>query len=254
MSTALAAGMIVAAGFQPVHAEEINILASGSFKGALVSIIPAWEKKTGNKINVSWGPSMGTSPQSLPQRIKNNQKMDAAIIADEALNVGKISDYFDLSTLTKLAASPIGLAVPASTKNVPEIKTRDELITALLNAKKVAISQGASGVYVKDVLFKKLNINDQMKKRMIIIEGSELVGDALARNEADIGIQQVSELRFTKGIKFISPLPDDLQKKSNFSFIISKKTDKRALVTNFINYLHTPKSIAEINASGLESF
>ncbi|MEF9673038.1 hypothetical protein QNM99_15905 [Pseudomonas sp. PCH446] len=73
----------------------------------------------------------------------------------------------------------------------------DALRQTLLNAKRVAYSQGASGVYISTTLFKDLGISEQMKSKSVVIEGKELVGTALARGDADLGMQQVSELKVT---------------------------------------------------------
>ena len=58
-----------------------------------------------------------------------------------------------------LADSRIGVAVKSGTPK-PDIATVDGLRAALLQAKSIAYSDSASGVYVERELFRKLGIED----------------------------------------------------------------------------------------------
>ena len=98
----------------------------------------------------------------------------------------------------------------------PDMSSVDALRRALLEAKSIACSESASGVYVSTELFKRLGIADQVagKSRMI---PAEPVGAVVARGEAEIGFQQVSELKPIAGIDLVGPLPPELQKVTIFS-------------------------------------
>ena len=93
----------------------------------------------------------------------------------------------------------------------PDVSTVEALKQALLAAKSVAYSDSASGVYISNEMFKKMGIEAEMagKARMIPAEPVEAV---VARGEAEIGFQQISELKPIKGIQLVGPVPAEVQK------------------------------------------
>ena len=88
----------------------------------------------------------------------------------------------------------------------PDISTVDALKRTLLAAKSIAYSDSASGVYLSTVLFPRLGIADQMKNKSRKVQGNERVGSVVARGDAEIGFQQISELLPVPGITYVSPL------------------------------------------------
>jgi molybdate transport system substrate-binding protein len=232
-------------------ATELKIIASGALKGAMQHLQPAYEKASGNTLVISWGPSMGESPESIPQRITHKEPMDLAIMASETLDQLAGTDAFELQTRTNVATSRIGVGVPKGQPK-PDISSPAALRQALLDAHTVAYSQGASGVYIAATLFNKLGIAEQMKAKTIVIEGKELVGTALARGDASFGMQQVSELKVTPGVDYVGPLPEPLQKVSLFTAVVAKDSSNEAAAKSFIQYLTSKAGIELLEQSGLE--
>ena len=105
-----------------------------------------------------------------------------------------------------LVKSPIGVAVKAGAPK-PDISSADAVKRALLAAKTIAYSDSASGVYVSTEMFRKLGIEDEMKGKARKIPATP-VGEIVAKGEAEIGFQQISELKPVQGIDIIGPLPD----------------------------------------------
>jgi molybdate transport system substrate-binding protein len=120
-------------------------------------------------------------------------------------------DKFLPDTRTDLVASRISVAVQVGMPK-PDVSTVETLRNALLAAKSVAFSEGASGIYITETLFPKLGIADQMKARSVQIKGKELVGTAIERGDAEFGLQQISELRAIQGIQYVGSLPQEVQK------------------------------------------
>jgi molybdate transport system substrate-binding protein len=120
-----------------------------------------------------------------------------------------------------------------------------------LNAKSIAYSDSASGVYISSELFQRLGIADQVsgKSRMI---PAEPVGLVVARGEAEIGFQQMSELKPIKGIEIIGPLPNELQKITIFSAGIVVGSKEPEAAKALITFLASPAATKAISASGLE--
>jgi len=120
-----------------------------------------------------------------------------------------------------------------------------------LNAKSIAYSDSASGVYVSTELFRRLGIVDQVtgKSRMI---PAEPVASVVARGEAEIGFQQISELKPIPGIELVGPLPGEVQKITIFSAgIVTGSKDPEA-AKSLIKFLASPAATQAITASGME--
>ena len=92
----------------------------------------------------------------------------------------------------------------------------------LLQAKSVAYSSSVSGVYVSTELFQRLGIAAQMTPKSRRIE-SEPVGVVVARGEAEIGFQQISELRPVPGVEVVGPLPAAVQRITVFSAAVGDR-------------------------------
>jgi molybdate transport system substrate-binding protein len=199
----------------PTRAADIHVVSSGGFAAAYRTLAPQFEQATGNHLIIGWGPSMGDTTDAVPQRLARNEPIDVVIMVGSAL--GKLVDEGKIipDSRVDLARSAIGIAIRSGAPK-PDISTIDSLRTTLLNAKSIAYSDSASGVYVSTELFRRLAIADQVtgKSRMI---PAEPVGLVVARGEAEIGFQQISELKPIPGIELVGPLPDELQKITIFS-------------------------------------
>jgi molybdate transport system substrate-binding protein len=142
------------------------------------------------------------------------------------------------------------MAVRAGARK-PDIRSVEGLKQALLAAKSVAYSASVSGDYLVRELFPKLGIADQLQSKSQRIE-RERVGDVVARGDAEIGFQQISELLPIQGIDLVGPLPPEVQRVTVFSAGIaagSKHTDAaRAL----IRFLASPAASSAVVKSGME--
>jgi hypothetical protein len=103
----------------------------------------------------------------------------------------------------------------------PDISTVDAFRRALLAAKSIAYSDSASGEYLSTTLFRRIGVYDEIKDKARKIP-AEPVAKVVARGEAEIGFQPVSELRPFKGADIVGPIPDELQIVNVFAAGIAK--------------------------------
>ncbi|MBO0742669.1 MAG: substrate-binding domain-containing protein, partial [Hyphomicrobiaceae bacterium] len=132
----------------------------------------------------------------------------------------------------------------------PDLSSVASLIAALKQAEAVAHSSSASGIYLKG-LFQRLGLAEALGSRMKQIEG-EPVGAVVARGEAEIGFQQVSELLAVSGIDFVGPLPSAIQHSTVFAAGIPACAVEEPTARALIAYLTAPSAAAIIRRSGME--
>lgn len=243
----LAAALAVSTG---ARAADVHVMISGGLTAAFKKLAPEFERTTGNKVDVAYGPSMGTTVNAIPMRLERGEPADVLIMVGYALG--------DLVTKGKVAAdsrvdlvkSPIGVAVKSGTAH-PDISTADAVKRALLAAKSIAYSDSASGVYVSTEMFDKLGIKDQMKDKARKIPATP-VGEIVAHGEAELGFQQISELKPVAGIDIVGPLPDELQKITIFSAGIATSAKEPEAGKALIKFLASPAARQTIVDSGLD--
>jgi molybdate transport system substrate-binding protein len=213
-------------------AAEVRVMISGGLTAAYKVLVPEFERATGHTIVTAYGPSMGTTVNAIPARLERGEPADVLIMVGYALkdlaDKGKVIP----DSRIDLVKSPIGVAVKAGAPK-PDISTADAVKRALLAAKTIAYSDSASGVYVSTEMFQKLGIAEEMKDKARKIPATP-VGEIVAHGQAEIGFQQISELKPVEGIDILGPLPDELQRITVFSAgiaTVSKEPDAgRALI------------------------
>ena len=133
----------------------------------------------------------------------------------------------------------------------PDITTLDAFKRTLLEAKSIAYSASASGTYLSTELFPRLGLAEQMKDKAKRIE-SERVGTVVARGDAEISFQQVSELLPIAGVDFVGTLPPEVQKVTVFSAGVSSTAQAPEAARALIRYLASPVVAPTLIKAGLE--
>lgn len=229
---------------------EIRVMTSGAFTAAYLELIPRLELVTKKKI-VTLATSIGTGENSIPNRLRRGEAVDVVIVADGVL-VGFINDGLILAeSYTPVARSAIGMAVRAGAPK-PDIDTVEALKRTLLQAKSIAYSASVSGEYLTTELYQRLGIADQVMSKSRLIGGGERVGAVVARGEAEIGFQQMSELLPVPGIDHVTALPPEVQKVSVFSAGVARSTRDPDAAHAVVRFLASPEAARAIAKSGLE--
>ncbi len=229
---------------------QIRVMTSGAFTAAYLELMPQIEVLTKKKI-VTVTTSIGTGESSIPNRLRRGEPADVVIVGDAVL-VGFVKEGLVLAeTYAPLARSAIGIAVRKGAPK-PEIGTVDALKRTLLQAKSIAYSASVSGEYFSTELVQRLGIADEVLAKSRRVEGGERVGAVIARGEAEIGLQQVSELLPITGIDHVTPLPPEVQKVSVFSAAVARTTGDSDAACAVIKFLASPEAAGAITRSGLE--
>jgi molybdate transport system substrate-binding protein len=229
---------------------EINVMSSGGFSKAYGDLAAEFERTTGNTLVSIWGPSMGDTPQAIPNRLARGEPVDVVIIVGDALDGLIKQGRVVAGSRVDLARSGIGMAVRAGAPK-PDIGSVDAFKRALIAAKSIAYSDSASGVYLSTVLFPRLGIADQIKSKSRMIP-ADPVGGVVARGDAEIGFQQISELLPVAGIDLVGPLPPEIQKFTMFSAGIAAGAKEPDAAKALIKFLASPAAAPVIAKRGME--
>jgi molybdate transport system substrate-binding protein len=231
-------------------AAEVRVMISGGLTVAYKVLVPEFERATGHKVLTAYGPSMGTTANAIPVRLERGEPADVLIMVGYALaDLAKQGKVIGDSRVD-LVKSPIGIAVKSGAPK-PDISTADAVKRALLAAKTIAYSDSASGVYVSTEMFAKLGIADEMKDKARKIPATP-VGEIVAHGDAEIGFQQISELKPVAGIDIVGPLPDELQKITVFSAGIATVSKEPDAGKALIKFLASPAARDTLVKSGLD--
>jgi molybdate transport system substrate-binding protein len=208
------------------------------------------ERLTRKKV-VTASTSVGTGETSIHTRLKRGEVVDIVIVADALLRQFIAEGLVLQEGAMGVARSSIAIAVRAGAPK-PDIGTLEALKHTFLQAKCVAYSASVSGEYLTNELYPRLGIAAEMMGKSRFVGGGERTGAVVARGEADIAFQQMSELMPVPGIAHITPLPPEVQKTTVFSAGVASQAPDPALSRSVIRFLASSGAAGAVTRSGLE--
>jgi molybdate transport system substrate-binding protein len=232
-----------------LHADDVRVMTSGGLAAVYLDLVAPFERASGHRV-ITEATSTGVREESIPARIRRGEPVDLVILPDAALNDLIKEGRIDGGSRVPLARSGIGMAVRTGTPK-PDIRTVDAFKRALLDAKSIAYSAQVSGLYLSNELFPRLGIAEQLKPKSTMVE-RERVGAVLARGEAEIGFQQISELLPIKGIEFVGPLPPELQRITLFSAGVAAGAKSPEAARALIAFLASPAGVTAMTKYRME--
>lgn len=216
---------------------------------AHLALVPEFERATGHKV-VTDATSTGIGPDSIASRVRRREPVDVLILTragiDELISEGRVV----AASRVDLARSSIGVAVRRGAPK-PDISSVDALKRALLQAQSVAYSAQVSGVYLSTELFPRLGIADEMMKKSERVDVGR-VGTVIARGDAEIGFQQISELLEVPGIDYVGPLPAEVQRVTVFSAGVAVGARNPDAARAFIEFFSSASGVETMSKSGLD--
>src|SRR4051812_36144086 len=208
----------------------IKVLSTIGMRTVLEEVTPAFEQANGVTVTRIYDSSI-----ALMKRIDAGETGDAAVFTaaaiDDLIGQGKVIRRTDL------ARSFVGIAVRRGAPQ-PDIATPEAFRKSMLAAKSIARSKtGASGLYFAS-LIERLGLAQELDPKIIVQDG--IVGRIAARGEAEIAVQQISELMQADGIDIVGPLPDELQSITLFSAGVFRASAAATLAATYVAHLAAP--------------
>ena len=222
----------------------INVMGSNSMRGVMDALVPQFEAATGYKVAITYDPA-----KRMLNRIRGGETADLAIIGSGAID-DLVKDGIIAPDTRVLARSSVGMAVRAGAPK-PDIGSVERFTDAILKARSIAYTiDGASGMHFAE-LIERLGIADAVKAKAKRQPGG-LVGEIVARGEAEVAIQQISELMAVSGIDLVGPIPQSLQKTTVIAGGVFRGAREPEAARALLSFLATPQAANVIRAKGLD--
>ena len=234
-------------------AADVHVMISAGFYGVYSELGPAFERASGHRLVTTRGPSMGDSPEAIPARLMRGEIADVVIMDGGAADALGKRGLVRVDSKVELARSQIGMVVRAGAAK-PDIGSVEAFRSVLLAAKSIAVSDSGSGTYLSNTLFAKLGVADQVAGKSRKVRGppsGEPVAAVVARGEAEIGFQQVSELIRVSGVAFVGAIPAELQPGFSFAGAITSTARQPEAASALIRFLASPEVAPTILKAGL---
>ncbi|MET4722259.1 molybdate transport system substrate-binding protein [Bradyrhizobium japonicum] len=225
--------------------ENIRMLSTLGLMGAMRSLSSAFEAASGIHVDADFAPTL-----ALLKRLRDGEAADLVILTreglDEMIGEGRVIAEGSVD----LARSYVGIAVRAGQAH-PDIGGEAALRKTLLAARSVAYSRlGASGVYFAQ-LIQRWGIAAEINAKATIVEQG-FTAERLVSSEADLAVQQISELKQVEGIEVVGPIPRDLQTPAVFSAGRMANARHAEAADRLLRYLASPEVVPVLRQSGLE--
>jgi molybdate transport system substrate-binding protein len=189
--------------------DAFRVMTSGVFTAAHLALIPQIEAFIGRPV-LTLTTSIGTGERSIPNRLLRRETADLVIVAEPNMTNFVQAGHIATATRTLIARSIAAVAVRQG-EPPPDVSTVQALRRTFLQADSIAYSASESGKYLTTQLYHRLGVEKECLPKSRFVGNGERTGAFVARGEAQLAFQQVSELRPVQGIAHITPIPHELQ-------------------------------------------
>jgi molybdate transport system substrate-binding protein len=221
----------------------VRVLSTLAVMGAMRELAASYETETGTAVDADFSPTV-----ALLERLRGGEPADIAILTAQAIDDLIREGIMRPGTRTDVALSFVGIAVKASTLK-PDIGSVAAFKATLLAARSVAYSRiGASGIFFAGLL-DRLGIAAEVNT---VVVPSGFTAERLVSGEADLAVQQVSELMMVPGIEVVGKLPDGIQTVATFSAGMLVAAAHTEPATSLLRFLASPGIASILRRSGLE--
>ena len=223
----------------------VRLLSTLALMGAVRSLAGKYEAAGGARIDADFAPTL-----RLLDRLHDGETADVVILTREGL-AGLVANASVVEeSCVELARSFVGLAVKGGTAH-PDITTEAALRATLLGARSIAYSGlGASGIFFAQ-LIAQMGIKADIDARATIIPQG-FTAERLVSGEADLAVQQISELKQVIGVEIVGPIPLHLQSPAVFSAGRLTRSTKIERSGALLNFLASAEAAPALRESGLE--
>jgi molybdate transport system substrate-binding protein len=223
----------------------IRVLSTLAVMGAMRDLTAQYEAETGTPIEAEFAPTV-----ALLERLRADEPADIAILTAQGIDDLTRQGVMRPGTRTDVALSFVGIAVKAGAPR-PDITSVAAFKATLLAARSIAYSKiGASGLFFAG-LIQRLGIAGEVNAKAVIVP-SGFTAERVASGEAELAVQQVSELMVVPGIEVVGPLPAEIQTIATFSAGLLSRSEQVESASALLRFLASPRIAPVLRRAGLE--
>ena len=223
----------------------IRLLSTLAVMGGMRDLCEAHRARSGAMVEADFAPTV-----ALVQRLRDGEHADIAILTAQGIDDMIAAGIMRPGSRTDVARSFVGVAVAAGAPK-PDIATLDSFKAALLAARSVCYSRiGASGLYFAK-LIQDLGIADAVNAKATIAS-TGFTAERLVSGEADLAVQQISELMVVPGIEVVGGLPAAVQTVAIFSAGVLTASTQPDATADFAKFLASKEAEPVLRRTGLE--
>lgn len=226
-------------------ASQIRVISSMATRSMLAELFGAYTQASGQEATLE---SVGGVEAA--RRIQAGEPFDVVVLAADAIDKLMLAGHAVPGSRVDVALSGVAIAVRAGAPR-PDISTEDAVRRAVMAAGSVSYSTGPSGVHLAH-LFEAWGIADVVRERTVQAPPGVPVGSLLARGDAELGFQQLSELLPLSGIDVLGPLPPAIQIITTFSAARAASGGQAEAADALMRFLASPGTAAVKRSHGME--
>jgi molybdate transport system substrate-binding protein len=211
----------------------------------LAELAEAWEDHSGHALRVE-----AVGGVDAAKRVAAGEAFDVVFLAADAIDKLLAAGHLVAGSRVDLVRSPVAIAVREGAA-LPDISSEASLKAAVLAARSLSFSTGPSGVYLAK-LFERWGIADQVASRMVQAPPGVPVGSLVARGEAELGFQQLSELMHLKGITVVGAMPLAVQFITTFSGALCGASAQGLVVRELLAWMASPATAEAKRRQGMD--
>ena len=224
---------------------KLRLLSTLAVMGAMRDLCDAYQARGGCAVEADFSPTV-----ALLERLRGGEKADVAILTAQGIDDSIAERIMRPGSRTDVARSFVGIAVRAGAP-WPDIGTVEGLKATLLAARSVCYSRiGASGLYFA-ALIERLGIAEAVNAKATIAS-TGFTAERLVSGEADLAVQQISELMVVPGIEVVGGLPAEVQTVAMFSAGLLTASEQPEVAAGFVRFLASKEAEPVLRRTGLE--
>lgn len=224
---------------------EIRVLKTLATEKAYLELLPRFEQAFGHRVTTRYGGTV-----DVRNWLAAGEPFDLVIATSGVIDAFTAAGVIATGSRVDIATSGVGVAVRAGAVK-PDISTPEAFKDALLGAKSIGYSTGPSGEYFIRLL-DRIGLADAIKPKLKQVPAGGFVATLIANGQAEIGVQQVSELATFPGVDYLGPLPSDFQMLTIFAGGVSSKAEQPGAAAALAKFLAAPEAATAFRRFGLE--
>jgi molybdate transport system substrate-binding protein len=231
-------------------AADVKVLCAEAMKPVFPTLAADFERKTASKVAVSYA-----TAGVIEKQIQDGEAFDVVILPTEALNSLATGGKIVVGTSTKIAQSPLAIAVHAGSPK-PDITTVDAVKRALLAAKSIGYSDPAKGGAIGKAaarMIARLGLTDELKSKTMLTPAGQFVS-LVGEGRIELAIALPIVLMNRPGVDFVGVLPTELQDPNAFiySAAISANSEQTSTAKALVGYMTSPEAAGMVKSKGMK--